>query len=159
MNTTICCFAGHSDMNGSDAKEKIKNIAQRLITEKNVTEFWVGNYGGFDACAASAVRELKLKYPDIKLILVIPYSTKKIEGYRDWYEKNYDKIMLADIPVTTPGKYKIIKANEYMVENSDFLICYIDHTWGGAYRTYNYAKRKKKEIFNVADSATEKRAE
>ena len=45
MNTTICCFAGHSDMNGSDAKEKIKNIAERLITEKNVTEFWVGNYG------------------------------------------------------------------------------------------------------------------
>ena len=70
MNTTICCFAGHSDMNGSDAKEKIKNIAERLITEKNVTEFWVGNYGDFDACAASAVRELKLKYPDVKLILV-----------------------------------------------------------------------------------------
>ena len=45
MNTTICCFAGHSDMNGSDAKEKIKKIAERLITEKNVTEFRVGNYG------------------------------------------------------------------------------------------------------------------
>lgn len=159
MNTTICCFAGHSDMNGSDAKEKIKNIAERLITEKNVTEFWVGNYGGFDACAASAVRELKLKYPDVKLILAIPYFTKKIEEYRDWYEKNYDKIMLADIPVTTPGKYKIIKANEYMVENSDFLICYIDHTWGGAYKTYTYAKRKNKEIFNVADGTTEKRTE
>ena len=118
-------------------KEKIQKIAERLITEKNVTEFWVGNYGGFDTCAASAVRELKLKYPDVKLILVIPYFTKKIEGYRDWYEKNYDKIMLADIPVTTPGKYKIIKANEYMVENSDFLICYIDHTWGGSYKTYS----------------------
>ena len=40
--------------------------------------------------------------------------------------------------------------NEYMVDNCDFLICYIEKSWGGAYRTYMYAKRKKLKIFNLA---------
>ena len=43
MSRIVCSFAGHSNVNDGDVKEKIQKIAERLITEKNVTEFWVGN--------------------------------------------------------------------------------------------------------------------
>ena len=45
----------------------------------------------------------------------------------------------------------IKKANQYMVDNSQCMICYVRHSWGGAAKTLEYAKRKKDiEIFNVA---------
>lgn len=71
-----------------------------------------------------------------------------------YYDK-YDNILVADIPLTTPKRLKIIKANEYMVNNSDFLICYIDHTWGGAFKTFDYARKRKLKIFNVAKRPVE----
>ena len=38
-----------------------------------------------------------------------------------------------------------------MVDKCDCLIAYIDHQWGGAYNTYQYAVRKKKKIINLID--------
>jgi hypothetical protein len=38
-----------------------------------------------------------------------------------------------------------------MVNNSNFLIAYVDHEWGGAYKTLEYAeKRRKIKIINIA---------
>lgn len=136
-----CCFAGHNETYDDDVKNKIKEIAVRLIEDNEVTEFWVGNYGGFDRCAASAMREVKKAYPQIQLVLVIPYLTKEINDNREDYYKKYDSIIIADIPEKTPAKLRIIKANEYMVDNCDFLICYVEHSWGGAARTVEYARR------------------
>ena len=150
-NFSRCCFAGHSDIYSTDeAREKIKQIAENLIVNHKVKEFWVGNYGNFDGCSACVVRELKEKYPDITLELVIPYLTKEVVEYKCLYDKQYDNILVADIPEKTPRRYHITKCNEYMVDNSDYMICYINRSWGGAITTYNYAKRKKKQIFNIA---------
>ena len=71
-----CCFAGHSDIWDSSLAEKIKSVAEDLIVNYNVREFWVGNYGNFDGSAASVIRELQKTYSDVKLDLVIPYLTK-----------------------------------------------------------------------------------
>jgi len=37
-----------------------------------------------------------------------------------------------------------------MAEQADFVIAYIAHEWGGAYKTYKHAEKKQKEIFNLA---------
>lgn len=150
-----CCFAGHSDIWDSNLADKIKNIAEDLIVNHNVKEFWVGNYGNFDGSAAAAIRELQKTYTDIKLDLVIPYLTKSINEYKELYYKKCDNILIADIPENTPKRFHITKANEYMVNNSNFLICYIQRSWGGAITTYKYAKRKKLQIFNVAERPIE----
>ena len=150
-NILRCCFCGHSDISyDTDTREKIKAIAEDLILNHNVSEFWVGHYGRFDGCCSSVIRELQKTYKDIKLELVIPYITKGINEYRELYYKDYDNILMADIPLNTPQKFQIIKGNEYVVDNSDFIICYIERHYGGAYRTFTYARRKKKEIFNVS---------
>lgn len=152
MNHKICCFAGHRDIYDNSVKEKIKEKLITLIEKEDVKRFRVGNYGDFDSCAASVVRELKQVYSDITLELVIPYVTKEINDYKKLYYENYDHILIADIPTSTPARYKIIKANQYMVDNSAYLVCYVRHSWGGAARTLEYAQRKNHiKIFNLAD--------
>lgn len=146
-----CCFAGHSKLYNTDEiyAELIKHI-ERLIVEENVSEFMVGNYGNFDSLSAKAVRHFKHKYPEISLVLVIPYLTKTINEYKEMYYKNFDTILMADIPENIPQKLRILKCNEYMVNNSDFLICCIEHS-GGAYKTLEFAEKKINiEIINIA---------
>lgn len=149
--TKICCFAGHSDVWDNNVKERIKDIAENLIINKNVKEFWVGNYGNFDSYSASAIREIQKTHTDIKLNLVIPYLTKSMCEYGEIYYNKYDNLLLADIPQNTPKRFYTIKTNEYMINNSDFLICNVQRSWGGAIKTYKYAKRKNLQIYNIAE--------
>ena len=144
-----CAFAGHSEIHNSNLVEEIKTTAKELITECGVNEFWVGHYGDFDHYAAKVIRELKQEY-GIELVLVIPYLTKEIEEYKEEYYRNFDPVLMADIPEKTPKKLKIIKANQYMVNESEYLICYVKNSWGGAAKTLDYAKQKKKKIYNLA---------
>lgn len=149
----ICCFAGHGKIYGNTnkLKEIIIKTAEELITNYGVTEFLVGHYGDFDRIATSCIRELKNRF-NVKLVLVVPYLTKEINENKDYYRKSYDCIERVEIPIDTPKRLYIIISNEYMVNCSDYMICYIDHSYGGAYRTYAYAERKKNiKIFNIAD--------
>ena len=144
-----CCFAGHSKIYDATAIERVLAEARRLVVEESVTEFLVGNYGDFDHCATSAIRLLKKEYETVELSLVVPYLTKEICDYqRDYYEK-YDSIVMANIKENTPNRLKIIKANEYMVDSSDYVICYVDNDYGGAHKTLEYARRKQKSITNI----------
>lgn len=139
----VCCFAGHSKLNVTD--EILKSLTEKienLIQNENVTEFRVGNYGDFDQASAQVVRELKKKY-NITLILVIPYLSSKINNNKEYYEKEFDEILLAQITPNTPKKLGIIKCNEYMVNTSDFLIYYVKNHCTGADRTLAYAQKKK----------------
>lgn len=149
----ICSFAGHSNLYGTEALyDKLLCIIEDLIITENINEFWVGNYGDFDKLSATAVRELKQKYPEVQLNLVIPYLTAEINQYKELYYNNYDNILLADMPENTPKKVRILKANQYMVSNSRFLVCYVKYTFGGASKTLEYAKKKSDiKIINLED--------
>lgn len=150
MNTKRCCFAGHSKIYDDSVRDTLKEIITDLIEKENVKEFWVGRYGQFDNCCTGVVRELKTVYPDIRLELIIPYLTKAIELDIEQLRKNYNSILISDIPENTPKKFKILKTNEYMVNNSDFIVCYVDHSWGGAVKTLEYARKKKHiKIINI----------
>ena len=123
---------GHSNCYFDESqKQHLKYLIEKLINENNLKEFWVGNYGGFDSISARIVCDLKNKYSDIKLCLVIPYLTKKITDYRELYTK-FDEIIMADIPQNTPKRFYIVKCNEYMINKSDYLIAFVNHGWGGA---------------------------
>lgn len=148
----ICCFAGHSkDFMVSDISDKLRCAVEKLITERCVNEFWVGNYGFFDEIAAKAVRNAKREHPEIKLNLIIPYLTKKVSDNSEQYKEDYDNIFIAEIPAKTPRRLAILKCNEYMVKSSKFLICYVSSGEGGAAKTLSFAQKCKNiEIFNLA---------
>jgi len=147
-----CCFAGHGDLYYNKIKERVKKTAENLINNYGVNEFWVGNYGNFDACAEKAVKELKKDYSEIELDLVIPYLTNDIKEYSDLYYKRFDNIIVSDVPLTTPKRFYIIKTNEFMIDSSQFLICYVERSWGGAKRTLEYAQKRNIQIINLAET-------
>lgn len=147
----VCCFAGHNKVYNNESKDKLLMECIKFITQYNVDEFWVGNYGSFDRLSANTVKKLKEVYPSIKLNLIIPYLTREIKHCKSQYYSRFDNIIIADIPKNTPNRLKIIKTNEFMVDYSDFIICYIEHLWGGAAKTLEYAKGKQHiRIINIA---------
>lgn len=132
LSEKICCFAGHSDVCGAEnLYKKLNDEIEFMILNNNVKEFWVGNYGQFDMLAAKCVRILKNRYKDIKLTLVVPYLTKKMNDFKEQYYEDYDDIL--------------------MPKESNYLICYVKYSYGGAAKTLKYAKKHNIEIVNIND--------
>ncbi|MBQ7097951.1 MAG: DUF1273 family protein [Clostridia bacterium] len=136
--------------NTEELQKKLYQTIEKIILENGIKEFWVGNYGVFDKMVSYILNELKKLY-DIRIELIIPYLTHEIAEEKVFYNQRFDSITVADIPTTTHYKSKITKTNEYMVDNSEYLICFVDKEWGGAAKALKYAEKKKKNIINIAE--------
>jgi uncharacterized phage-like protein YoqJ len=111
---------------------------------------YLGGYGGFDDFAYDCCKKYKQTHPGISLVFVTPYLTEAYQkDHLQNQEKRFDYILYPEIENRLP-KYAIVYRNKYMVEKADVVIAYVLHDFGGAYATYTYAKRKGKEIFNLA---------
>lgn len=67
-----CFFIGHREVS-PEIFPTLREAVEQHITKYNVTEFIVGNYGGFDHIAAKAVIATKERHPNITLSMLIPY--------------------------------------------------------------------------------------
>ena len=65
-------------------------------------------------------------------------------------EKLYDTVIYPPLE-TIPPRVAIVKRNEWMIQKADFIIAYVKHTYGGAYKALQYARKKKKSIINLAE--------
>ena len=110
--------------------------------------FTVGNYGDFDSIAASVCLTLKKKFPRVSVNLVIPYYRPHLDEYEKERYARFDSVITPGLE-ETPHRYRIAKANEYMVDQADTVIAYVKYD-GGAAKTLAYAKRHKKQIINLA---------
>ena len=54
-------------------REKLEKAIAAAITVYGVTEFVVGQYGAFDKMAAACLAEVKKSYPELRLLLLLPY--------------------------------------------------------------------------------------
>lgn len=154
LREQTCCFTGHRLINHSEyinIKRKVKKVIISLI-KKGVMFYGAGGALGFDTIAAECVLELKEKYPQIKLILLLPCKDQT----RGWYDsdvKRYNEILSrADKVVYTAEKYYdgcMLKRNRHLVNNSGYCICYLKKNKGGTAYTVNYAKQKGLIIYNV----------
>lgn len=138
----LVSFCGHKDVaDAAQVKEKLSAVIASLI-EEGATVFYLGGYGEFDSMAAHIVRDIKKIHPDVQAFLVIPYMDRD-------YDKNlYDGSVYPPIE-NAPRRFAISKRNEWMVEQSDVVVSYVTHDWGGANTTLEYAKRKRKRIISV----------
>ena len=108
---------------------------------------------GFDAIAAQSILNLKSNYTELKFILAIPCKDKSVK----WSDKDkyiYEDIKRrADKVIYTSKKYEkncMLKRNQFMVDNSNFIISAWDgRKIGGTYYTVNYAKKLGKKIIFI----------
>ena len=138
-----CCFAGHADIfNKDEVKIKLKNEIINLIENENVTTFYSGGKGDFDLLCGHTIGELKKDYPFIKSYLILPYPSIRKDTYSKGFIETFDNSIYPSLE-NIPIRFAILKRNEWMINNSDFLIAYVRHSWGGAYKTLEYAQKKK----------------
>ena len=146
-----CTFSGHRAVYGSGVEERLFSALERLLEEDKEFYFYVGGMGEFDTMGARAVRVLKKRHPEkkIQLYLVLPYMKRSVNEDR-LLETLYDDII---VPMELAGchyKSAITKRNRWIIDRCDYLVCFIQRDFGGAYSTYQYAKKKGLAIENVA---------
>lgn len=132
-------FCGHKEISDRERVEQwLRQVCADLI-EQGADEFFLGGYGQFDFICASVLRELKKVYPHIRLILVLPYLNSNM------LTDGYDETVYPPLE-SVPRRYAIVRRNEWMVNESDVVVACVLHSFGGAARTLDYARRKKKQI-------------
>ena len=150
----IITFCGHSDFQANENYEKliIDCIEKNAKDEK--VEFYLGGYGRFDSFALECCKKYKQTHPDASLVFVSPYlNNTYLRKHLESYPNNtYDSILFPEIE-KVPPKFAIVYRNRYMIEKADLIIAFVSHSYGGAFKTFQYAKRKSKHIFNLANKA------
>ncbi len=141
--TKTCCFFGHREVT-HNIREKLTSIIEKLITEDNVTEFYVGHQGQFDSMVYSILKKLKTKYPQIRYTVVLAYMPD--EYIKELYGED---TIFPDGLETVPKKFAISKRNDWMIQHSDFAVCYVYKVTGGAAKFREKAEKRKLQIIDV----------
>ena len=143
MEIRTACFFGHRDVT-HDIRAKLQFIIEQLITEKQINTFYVGHQGQFDSMVYFVLKEMKVKYPHIRYIVVLAYMP-------DSYIKEVygEDTLFPDGLESVPKKYAISKRNDWMIQHSDYAVCYVHKITGGAAKFREKAEKKGLQIVDV----------
>ena len=112
--------------------------------------FYVGHQGQFDAYVRSILKVLKQEYPQINYAVVLAYMPGKKAEYDD-----YSDTMLPEGIESVHPHYAISWRNNWMLKQSDYVVTYITHAWGGAYRYAIRAKCRGMNVYNMGNPFVE----
>ena len=138
-----CTFFGHRDCPQS-IQTKLREVLVDLIANHDVDTFYVGNHGQFDATVRRSLKELKKEYPKISYAVILAYMPGKPKDYEDYYET-----MLPEGIETVHPRYAISWRNNWMLNQSDYVVVYITHSWGGAAKFAKNAGTLKKIVISL----------
>lgn len=145
-------FFGHSKIYDANfIYQNIKNTITENIGNCEKILFYCGGYGDFDNLCAKACRAVSETRNNCEVIFVTPYITEshqnKIKHIME--TKLYDSVLYPPLE-NVPLKFAISRRNEWMANEADIIIAYVEYSYGGAYKALEYAKRKGKHIINLA---------
>ena len=145
-----CFLFGHSDA-PQDVQSTIEAAVERQYLNYGIRQYYIGAYGSFDRMAASSLKAVKKRYQEIRLYLLLPYhpAERPVET-----PEGFDGTFYPPLE-NTPRRYAIVKANRYMIETCDSVICYVHHI-GNTRTLWEYARSraKKGELYleNLAET-------
>lgn len=132
-HSAVCI--GHRECFGVD--EKALEDALLDLMASGVRFFYNGGMGGFDLLCARMVWKLKQRFPEVRQYLVIPYLSMRVSN-----REYYDEVIFPEGFERYSFKSAITARNRYMVRQAAHAVCYIEHGWGGAAKTYAFAVRQ-----------------
>ena len=141
-----CFFIGHRETS-IEILSELTDAVEQHITEYGVTEFIVGNYGGFDRMAAKTVIAAKKRHPGITLTMLVPYhpAERPID-----LQLGFDGTFYPPDMEKVPRRLAIFRANRYMVDHVDYLIACAWHPASNARDLVEYAmKREQRNLISV----------
>ena len=141
-----CTFFGHRECPDS-IQTILKEQLINLIEQQQVDLFYVGHQGSFDRIVRHTLHELMLLYPHIKYYIVLAYMPYAPKEYDDI---DYSLALLPDGIETVPKRFAISWRNKWMLQQADYVVTYITHSWGGAAQYAKMAERYGKNMINTA---------
>ncbi len=139
---SVCTFFGHKDCPG-DIAPKLREKLICLI-DHGVDLFYVGHQGQFDALVRATLWKLSVIYPHIHYAVVLAYlPSKRHEG------EDYSDAMLPEGIENIHPRHAIVWRNDWMLKQSDYVVTYLTHTWGGTAKYVEKAKKQGKVIHNL----------
>ena len=163
MKITVC-FTGHRP-NGlpcgyseeHPACIKIKTQLHRmivgLIEKKNVTHFIAGAALGVDMWAMEIVLELREQNPSISLEAAVPCRSQAAKWNAKSKERYEHLLSLCDKVTIVQEHYTtncMMKRNEYMVNNSDYVVAVWNGKPSGTGNTIKYAVQHGKPVYCIS---------
>lgn len=139
---SACTFFGHRDC-PSEIKEKLRDVLIDLTENQAVDMFYVGNNGAFDRLVRAVLRDLAQEYPQIQYAVVLERMPTEQGG-------TAQDTMLPEGIEEVPPRFAISWRNNWMLQKSNFVVCYVTRSWGGAAKFAETAKRRKKTVINIA---------
>ena len=107
-----------------------------------------GTPGAFDAMARAVLRELTEVYPHISYAVVLerlPWQEKEFNSH------NYSNTIFPEGLENVHPRFAVSRRNKWMLKQADFVVTYITHSWGGAARFAEKARRQGKTVINLAE--------
>lgn len=138
-----CCFFGHREVT-HNIRPKLTAVIEKLITEDDVTEFYIGHQGQFDSMVYSVLKDLKAKYPQIRYTVVLAYMPD--EHIKGLYGED---TLFPDGMETVPKRFAISKRNDWMIKHSDVAVYYVHKITGGAAKFREKGEKKGLRIIDV----------
>ena len=139
-----CTFFGHRDCPDT-IKDGLREALVNLITNHHVDKFYVGNQGRFDAIVRGVLRELKKEYHEIDYAVVLAYMPEKQTEYDDYSDTMFPEGIESVYP-----RYAISWRNNWMLRQSEYVVTYITHSWGGAVQFVTKAKKTHKVVIEIS---------
>ncbi len=149
---TVSLF-GHREIDDlRRLKDQIAPVIKELIQTKSYVVFLIGRDGEFDEYTASVIKHAQKEVgrENNEITLVLPYTVANMEYYQEYY----DSIIIPESVHGVHPKSAITLRNEWMIEQSDIVLVYVEHDKGGAYAAMKYAAKLNKRVVNFCDKGT-----
>lgn len=151
------CFTGHRQINEAiaEVESRLTKAVENLI-QTGYLYFGAGGARGFDALASEVVLKLKKQYPQIHLILVLPFD----DQYK--HEKNWTQTEIEQYHRLKEASSKVViisagyrsgiyyRRNRHLVDFSSACIVYMTRKNSGTGYTVNYAAANGLKVINIA---------
>ncbi len=156
MKDKTAIFTGHRNIPAnlvSKIEEEVKKTVVDLI-KQGVIYYGNGGARGFDLLSAKCILELKIVYPQIKLIMVLPcknqtklWNNYDINKYL-FILNNADKITYTSLDYTETC---MLARNDYLIRNSSHCIAYLTNNNSGTAYTIRKASLRGLSVYNIAE--------
>lgn len=145
-------FFGHRYLDNPYKVEELLEVKIcELINQKEYVDFIVGRNGEFDQCVSSTVLRVRKNFRDdnSSLVLVLPYPTAEYLNNEQYFHDYYTDVEISYAASKAHPKSAIQIRNREIVDRCDLIIFYLEQDFGGAYQTYQYAIKQKKDIIKL----------
>lgn len=149
-NTMKTAFIGHREIFANGVDERLIAAIEDEI-DLGCRSFTMGTHGRFDKLALMACRQLREKYADLDIEVVLT-SLHALDKNEEWDNVPYSDVKTVMYEIEdTHFKRQITMSNRLMIESCDTLVCYVDEKAyrSGAKIALGYAKKRGLKIINL----------